>query len=118
MIRMAEEEEQEGKNPPSVLLVEAISADDKDDASMMQMMMTTNVCAYISYSYERVIDFAARAVQTWGPLDDDASMIEGRSKDDEVPMTERQKARGKACLVGGLISVVVIALVLTPFGFN
>lgn len=94
MIRMAEEEEQEGKNPPSVLLVEAISADDKDDASMMQMMMTTNVCAYISYSYERVIDFAARAVQTWGPLDDDASMIEGKSKDDdEVPMTERQKAR-------------------------
>jgi hypothetical protein len=37
-------------------------------------------------------------------------MIEGKSKDDEVPMTERQKARGKACLVGGLISVVVIAL--------
>ena len=112
MIRMAEEEEQEGKNLPPVLLVEAISADDKDDASMMQMMMTTNVCAYISYSYAKVINFAARAVQTWDPpLDDDASMIEGKSKDDdEVPMTERQKARGKACLGGGLISVVVIAL--------
>ena len=114
MIRMAEEEEQEGKNPPSVLLVEAISADDKDDddSSLLSMMMTTNVCAYISYSYDKVINFAARAVQTWEPpLDDDASMIEGKSKDDdEVPMTERQKARGKACLVGGLISVVVIAL--------
>jgi len=107
---MAEEEEQEGKNPP-VLLVEAISADDKDDddASMMTMMMTTNVCAYISYSYERVIDFAARAVRTWEPLDD-ASMIEGKSKDDEVPMTERAKARGKACLVGGALISVVIAL--------
>jgi len=113
MIRMAEEEEQEGKNLPPVLLVEAISADDKDDddSSLMRMMITTNVCAYISYSYAKVIDFAARAVQTWEPLDDDASMIEGKSKDDdEVPMTERQKARGKACLVGGLISVVVIAL--------
>ena len=77
MIRMAEEEEQEGKNPPSVLLVEAISADDKDDddSSLMRMMMTTNVCAYISYSYDKVINFAARAVQTWEPLDDDASMM-------------------------------------------
>ena len=114
MIRMAEEEEQEGKNPPSVLLVEAISADDKDDDDDDddKMMMTTNVCAYISYSYAKVINFAARAVQTWDPpLDDDASMIEGKSKDDdEVPMTERQKARGKACLGGTLISVVVIAL--------
>ena len=87
MIRMAGEEEQEGKNPPSVLLVEAISADDKDDddSSLMRMMITTNVCAYISYSYAKVIDFAARAVQTWEPLDDAASMAWRAAFDCSMP---------------------------------